>query len=221
MSAGMLFSQMHPPAGEDAEFHDWYQTEHIPDRMVVPGFSNAVRYRTDGEPSYLAVYFLDDMAALETPEYRRLKESPSERTAHMLDNVSGFTRYTADLISDSGELEVERAGLLFVVAFDVPGEDEEEFEAWYQGEHVPLLMEVPGWLRIRRYRTRPGHAGAPWTHFALHEIRDAAVLDAPERARARDTAMRDRLAGRPWFGRSSRWNYVPIHFDHSTTKENS
>ncbi|WP_104177526.1 DUF4286 family protein [Cryobacterium sp. Y50] len=221
MTAGMLFSQMHPPVGEESDFRDWYESEHIPVRLDVPGFANAVRYEQHGDgPRYLAVYFLDDMAALDTAEYGRIKQEPSARTAHMLENVTGFTRYTADLISDTGETDPRAAGVLFVVAFEVPVSEEGDFEAWYQGEHVPLLMKVPGWQRIRRYKTRPGAEGRPWTHFALHEIQDLATLDAPERAAARDTPLRDELASRPWFD-SGRWNYFPIHYAFSTSKEHS
>lgn len=218
MSAGILFSQMHPPVGEDADFQDWYESEHIPARMAITGFANAIRYQTEGEPRYLAVYFLDDMAALDTPQYRQLKEEPTERTSRMLAHVTGFTRYTADVIADTGHVDAREAGILFVVAFEVPDSDEADFEAWYEGEHVRLLMQVPGWLRVRRYKTRPGSAGRPWTHFALHEIRDLSVLDAPERDAARDTPLRAALAGRPWFD-SGRWNYVPIHYAFSNTKE--
>ncbi|MEN2740602.1 hypothetical protein ABCS02_22645 [Microbacterium sp. X-17] len=210
MTAGMLFSQMHPPAGRDADFHDWYQTEHIPARLDIDGFHHAIRYEHDGDPRYLAVYFIDDMAALDTPEYRQLKEDPSPRTDEMLASVTGFTRYIADQISDTGEVDPQAAGALFVVAFEVPDEDADEFEGWYQEEHVPLLMKVPGWLRVRRYRTRPGSAGRPWTHFALHEIASPAVMDAPEREAARNTPRRDALASRDWFD-SGRWVYTPIH----------
>lgn len=220
MSAGMLFSQMHPPAGEEAEFHDWYHSEHIPDRMALPGFSHAIRYETDsGEPRFLAVYYLDDMSVLETPEYRALKEQPSARTAHMLESVTGFTRYIADLISDTGEVPMRESTVLSVVAFSVPASDEEQFEDWYQGEHVGLLMQVPGWLRVRRYRVRPGFAGLPFTHFALHELADASVMDAPERERARTTEKRDRLADRDWFSQSGRWLYTPIHYAESTAQK--
>lgn len=213
MSRGMLFSQMHPPVGEELEFHDWYQTEHIPARVAIPGFSHALRYeQREGEPRFLAVYFLDDMAALDTAEYRSLKDKPSSRTDHMLANVSGFTRYIADEISDTGAVDPQAARALFVVAFEVPESDVDDFDDWYQGEHIPLLMEVPGWLRVRRYKSRPNSAGRPWTHFALHELADISALDAPERAAARDTAKRDALASREWFD-SGRWNYFPIHFD--------
>lgn len=217
-TAGLLFSQMEPPGGWEAEFHDWYNAEHIPARMAIPGFESATRFEVvDGEPRYLACYFLDDLGALETPVYGKLKSEPGERTARMLGNVLGFTRYICEQISDTGPAD-EQPGLLYAVAFAVPDEHEAEFEGWYQDEHVPLLMKVPGWQRVRRYRRRGTFDGPPWTHFALHEIRDEATLDRPERAAARDTARRDALARHDWFGRSGRWLYRPIH--HATATHN-
>jgi hypothetical protein len=211
MSRGLLFSQMEPPAAWEADFHDWYNGEHIPPRMAIPGFASATRYRAvDGAPRFLACYFLDDLGALETPEYRRLKADPGERTERMLGGVRGFTRYICEALSDTGPGS-EKPGLLYAVAFSVPDRDEAEFEAWYQDEHVPLLMQVPGWLRVRRYRRVGSFDGPAWTHFALHEIRGAATLERPERATARDTARRDALAARDWFGASGRWLYRPIH----------
>ncbi|GAA4738258.1 hypothetical protein GCM10023350_23010 [Nocardioides endophyticus] len=225
MSAGLLFSQMAPPAGWRADFDDWYDAEHIPARLAVPGFSHAVRYRTDGDPWHLACYFLDDMAALETPEYQRLKSDPSPRTDLMLSNVTGFTRYICDEISDTAApgapsdlTGTEHA--LSVVGFSVPEEDGDEFEAWYRDEHVPLLMKVPGWLRVRRFRVRPGFAGPAWTHLALHEIAGPEVMDDPGRAAARDTARRDALATRAWFGQSGRWLYTPLSIARTTAKGN-
>ncbi|MDI9897421.1 EthD domain-containing protein [Rhodococcus sp. IEGM 1381] len=223
MSKGLLFSQMAPPADLREDFDDWYDSEHIPQRMAIPGFSHALRYRQDAEPWHLACYFLDDMAALDTPEYDDLKKNPPERTARILERVDGFTRYITDQISDtSPELASDATGTdhtLYVVAFSVPDEDRAEFDGWYEDEHVPLLMKVPGWLRVRRFLVRPGFAGHPWTHLALHEIANPAVLDAPERAAARDTPRRDALAAKPWFT-SGRWVYEPFSISHSTSKGN-
>ncbi|HEY4095372.1 MAG TPA: hypothetical protein VGM33_07680 [Baekduia sp.] len=212
MSAGLLFSQMEPPAGNEADFHDWYNNEHIPARMRIPGFTEAIRYEQDEDAEtarWLACYFLDDMAALETDVYLRLKSDPGERTARMLGEVNGFTRYICDQTSDTGASS-EETGLLYVVAFSVPESDRADFDGWYDEEHVPLLMQVPGWRRVRRFAVRPGFAGPPWTHLALHELRDRDVLAAPQRAAARDTPRRDDLARRDWF-KSGRWNYSPIH----------
>lgn len=218
MTSGVLFSQMHPPEGWEDDFQDWYETEHIPARMAIPGFESAVRYEQDGEGArYLACYFLDDMSALETPAYRKLKSDPSERTARMLANVSGFTRYFCDEVSDTGYTDPE-SGVLYVVAFSVPDDEAAEFDGWYEEEHVPLLMQVPGWQRVRRYLVRPGGDGPGWTHLALHQLTDSAVLDAPEREAARDTPRRAALAARPWFS-SARWTYRPIHFAYSSSKD--
>jgi len=208
---GLLFSQMEPPPELEAEFHDWYDHEHIPARMVLPGFASAVRYEAvEGTPRYLACYFLDDMAELASPAYTRLKKDPGERTARMLASVSGFTRYICDAISDTGPVATVPA-VLSVVAFAVPPAAVEQFEAWYGDEHVRMLMKADGWLRVRRYAVRPGFDGPAWTHLALHELADVSAMDSPERAAARDTPRRAALADADWFSRSGRWLYKPIH----------
>lgn len=210
MGEGLLFSQMEPAPADELAFHSWYDTEHIPPRMAVPGFDGAVRYVTpDGEPWHLACYFLSDMAALDTPEYRQVKADPGPRSEHMLGNLLAFTRYLCDLRSDTGATG-EPHSRLFVVAFSVPDPDAEEFDAWYEQEHVPLLMKADGWLRVRRYTVRAGSEGPPWTRLALHELRDPGVLAAPEREAARATPWRARLAERPWFAGNARWIYRPI-----------
>ncbi len=197
MSAGLLFSQMEPPAGWEADFKDWYEAEHIPARMAIPGFASAVRYEAiEGQPRYLACYFLDDMGALDTPEYLKLKADPGERTTRMLANVHGFTRYICDQTSDTGPVD-EEPGALFAVGFAVPEEGRAEFDGWYEDEHIGLLMQVPGWLRVRRYRVRPGSDGPPWTHLALHELRSPDALARPERAAARGTPRRPRRTPPP------------------------
>jgi hypothetical protein len=125
----------------------------------------------------------------------------------MLGVVRGFTRYTCEQVSDTGAAVLGNA--LSVVAFAVPPEEAAEFDAWYEQEHVPLLLAAPDWLRVRRYRVLDGEGG-PWTHIAVHELNGLAVLDSPERARARVGPRRDALAARPWFAASGRWIYQQL-----------
>lgn len=203
---GILFSQMAPPSDREEEFQSWYEEEHVPSRLAIPGISAATRWwAVEGQPGHLAVYELDDLGALELPEYRRLKEEPSEQTAWMLAHVGGFTRYTCAQTFHSGA-PVAPPTHLSVVAFAVPEEDEVALDDWYETEHVPALMRADDWLRVRRYRVLSGE-GAPWTHLALHELASAEVMDSPERAAARRGPKRDALGSRPWFGESGRWLY--------------
>jgi hypothetical protein len=209
MSEMILFSQMSPPEGEREAFERWYDEDHIAARMSIPGFTRARRYWETsqlGEPAdnHLAVYELDSQT-VETEPYRRLKADPGARTEDFLARVTGFTRFTADKISDAGTGGAI-GRYLSVVAFAVPEEHEAQFDAWYTGEHVPLLLEADDWLRVHRYRVVSGEGG-PWTHLALHELGSLEVMDSPERARARSGPARDALADLPWFAGSGRWLY--------------
>jgi hypothetical protein len=208
MIPAMLFSQMEPPEPLTDEFHQWYDTDHIPARMALPGFRGARRFRAlDGDPRYLAVYELDSLDALQTDGYRTVKTSPSALTGRMLGEVTGFTRFTCEQLSDFGE--PVSGSYLSVVAFAVPDEHQAAFDRWYETEHVPMLLEADDWLRVRRYRVLDGEGG-PWTHIALHELASVEVMDSPERARARKGPLRDALVGHDWFGRSGRWLYEQL-----------
>jgi hypothetical protein len=208
---GMLFSQMEPPAALEAEFNDWYESEHIPARLALPGFSRAVRYKAcAGGPKYLAIYEIDDLAVLESPAYHTVKTRPSERTALMLKSVKGFTRYTCTLAYDTGSRS-ERGGYLSAAAFAVPGDQGTQFDDWYETEHIPLLMRAADWLRIRRFKVF-SRDGGPWTDIALHELGSTQVLDRAERS-AQGGPKRDVLACESWFARSGRWLYQ-VHSVH-------
>ncbi|MDN3309767.1 hypothetical protein QWJ90_02355 [Microbacterium oryzae] len=205
MTEGILFSQMTPRSEEVDRFNSWYDDDHIPARLVLPGFQRATRYGPlPGEDEFLAVYEVDSLDAFATAGYLDLKRDPSDETTYMLGRVSGFTRYLCELLSDTGD--VSGAQYLSAVAFAVPEEDRAEFEHWYADEHVPMLMAAPDWLRVRRYHVVDGQGG-PWTHIALHELASLEVMDSPERERARSGPLRAQLADREWFGRSGRWLY--------------
>jgi hypothetical protein len=205
----MLFSQMTPPEGETRRFEQWYDTDHIARRIELTGFKGARRYwQLDSgaeEPHHLAIYELESLDAVRTQEYNALKSDPGAETDYFLSRVTGFTRYTTELVSDFGDTSAV-GDFLSVVAFAVPEADTAELDAWYEEEHAPRLLEAADWLRVRRYRVISGDGG-PWTHLALHELANQEVMDSPERARARTGPLRDSLAARDWFASSGRWLY--------------
>ena len=74
----------------DAEFNAWYNEEHVPERLSAPGFLDAARYEAlRGGPRYLAVYELESADALQTDEYLRMSQNPTEWTKRMSPNVVG------------------------------------------------------------------------------------------------------------------------------------
>jgi hypothetical protein len=195
--SAVLISQMDPPPGENSEFDAWYAEEYMPLLTAVPGFLSAARgWAVQGEPSRLVVYFLDSRDALANPEYQKVKNNPSPLTKHMLNRVPALTRYLADNISDTGT--VEPGKYLYLVTFEVPEDFLVEFDAWYEKEHLPLLMSSPAWTRCRRYDVVDSEPGGV-TRAAVHELADLSALDSPERARARATPWRTRLTRNSWF----------------------
>jgi hypothetical protein len=70
---GFLLVMMQPPPAFEEEFNAWYDTEHIPERLAVPGFETGVRFVCiAGHPRYLAMYDLAKPEVLESPEYLRV-----------------------------------------------------------------------------------------------------------------------------------------------------
>ncbi|MGH6913184.1 MAG: hypothetical protein ACREH3_05710 [Geminicoccales bacterium] len=70
---GFLLVLMQPPPTFEEEFNEWYDTEHVPERLAVPGFESGLRYVCiAGTPRYLAMYDLARPQVLETPEYLRV-----------------------------------------------------------------------------------------------------------------------------------------------------
>lgn len=60
------------PAFED-EFNRWYEEEHLGERMAIPGFLSARRFRAiEGAPKYLALYDLETPEVLQSAAYRHV-----------------------------------------------------------------------------------------------------------------------------------------------------
>lgn len=169
---GLLVAGFHYPDIEPDEFDDWYDTEHIPERMAVKGFINAQRWiATDGARTALATYDLQSLEVLKDPEYVvRKGEGRTAWSKRIARKTELFCRLTAEQMVPGNEVAPSDACGLLMFATDIASEAESEFNAWYNEEHVPALKKVQGVLSARRFRT---DEGAP-QYVALYH------LSAPE-----------------------------------------
>jgi hypothetical protein len=162
--------------------------------LIAGGARSRVHYRLLEDPGqYASIDYAEELAAIDEGE-------------SSMALPPGVARYVCVESQDSGAY-AEPHRVLMIVAFRVPGGRQDEVERWYQQEHGPMLLRAPGWLRMRRYRLHRGAGGPLWTHLALHELRDAAVLDSAERALARSTEWRARLEKERWFAQAGRFVY--------------
>jgi len=83
------------PVGIEEEFNRWYDQEHIPERLAVPGFTSATRFRAvEGSPRYLTLYELSDVSVLQSETYLRLlnPEVWTEATARIRPQFQNLVR---------------------------------------------------------------------------------------------------------------------------------
>lgn len=68
---GLLLVHVDPESSLEEELNAWYDTEHLPERAVLPGFETALRYTSLGDgPRYLALYDLTSLDVLDSAPYR-------------------------------------------------------------------------------------------------------------------------------------------------------
>jgi hypothetical protein len=191
MADDLLFVYSSPGPVPPDEFTDWYDNEHVPARLALPGFGSAARFHaTDSlTPEWLATY---DVApgTLDQPAYQAVWENASAREKSIM-SAATIDRRLYSPISDSGDTG-EAPPVLMAVSMSVPSSGVADMEAWYVEEHIPMLLAVPGWRRSRRYRLASGDGPR---YLSLHEIESVAAFDTPEYKAAVSTPWRDRIVG--------------------------
>ena len=180
----------------EAEYHDWYDHEHGPARLTVPGLLGACRYEAadDLTPRWLALYELDSPAVLDSAQYKAVVKGGSDRDKFIMSHLATLDRRIYSQLSDDGPGGDGPAPVILAVANSVASETVDDMTAWYEQEHIPMLLDVPGWQRIRRFRlTGPPPLGDGLGFLSLHELAGPAVLSEPGYRAAVSTPWRDRI----------------------------
>ena len=76
----ILVVMMDVEEGHEAEFHRWYNEEHLPERMEIPGYVSARRFRLEegnGVLKYLCIWEMDNASPLESEVYKMQRARPS------------------------------------------------------------------------------------------------------------------------------------------------
>lgn len=103
---------------------------------------------------------------------------------------------TATILFTGGSFGPTAGPFLFRVGMWTPIEDREDFLAWYEDDHLSLLLDHPAWDGCRFIETA---ADDGCQFYVLHQMRDPAALDSDERRRSRDTPWFHRLKKKDWF----------------------
>jgi|GEM_PF-5550559 len=85
---------------QDAQYNRWHSTEHVPERLTVPGIVWALRYgsRDPGpSPRYLTLYGLRDAQVLDSQQYLQLLGKPTPISRAMRPHLQNVSRWVCAL----------------------------------------------------------------------------------------------------------------------------
>jgi hypothetical protein len=191
MAKGTLIAAMTIGQAAADEFHDWYDTEHLPERQRVPGFLVCQRWIGAQDPRLsVATYDLESVAVLRSPAYLAIGgENLSPWSKRITARVERLMRFEGDQILPGDQLPPTDAGGLLLNAMNIAPDLEAEFNEWYDKEHIPALAAVPGVLAARRFRGVSGNR----KYVALYHLATPEVQDSPEWKEARQSEWTSRL----------------------------
>lgn len=122
----------------EAEYHQWYWEQHLPERLGIPGFIEVCRYRAvDGAPKYFTWYLVGDVGVLGSPAYLERLANPTEWTRKIMPWFRNMTRCACRVSGDVGRGIGSAVALLLLTA--VPGR-ESELRAQLLREISPELV---------------------------------------------------------------------------------
>jgi hypothetical protein len=200
MASGILAVAFDYATAHTDEFHDWYDLEHVPERQAIPGFGASERWLSDDQEQIaVATYDLDTADVLRGEAYRSVAyDNASVWTKRVTAMCRLLLRFEGEQLTPGNLAAPPNAGGLLLNAMNVAPEVEDDFNAWYDEEHLPALAAVPGTLAARRYRSVEAGGGShkyvaiyhlespdvtrtgawqaavetPWTHRVLPHFRD-------------------------------------------------
>jgi hypothetical protein len=190
MAKGTLIAAMKIGRAAADEFHDWYDTEHLPERQRVPGFLVCERWIGVDDPTVsVATYDLETLAVLKSPAYLAIGgDNLSPWSKRVTARVERLMRFEGDQILPGDQLPSPAGGLL-LNAMNVAPELETEFNEWYDKEHIPALRAVPGVVCARRFRGTSGNR----KYVALYHLATPDVVESAEWKQARQSEWTSRL----------------------------
>ena len=141
---GMLIVFTEVKARDERDLNEWYNREHIDERINLPGFHRARRYvAVRGSPKYLATYECDTVDDLATPGYLHLLANQTPWTQAAMARFTHFHRLTLRLQVD---LTHGIGGALASVRFVPDPRRRKALATWLRQTALPRAIARPGLL---------------------------------------------------------------------------
>jgi hypothetical protein len=104
-------------------------------------------------------------------------------------NEISHERFRCELMRDVGSKPDQPTPWLYIVHTDIPDHIVDEYTAWYDEEHLPRLVTVPGVLRARRF---VAHGSTP-LYLTAYDLTDRDAFESPAGIKARKTPWTEKM----------------------------
>lgn len=181
------------------EWAEWYDTDHVPERMRLTGWLTGARWMAaDGSRSSLGVYDLADADLLRSAEYQAIVgegATPWTKRMHRLRDAEHrpSRRFECVQVNPGNQTAPPDADYLLLYAMDVDPAVEDDFAAWYDEEHLPALRNVPGVICGRRFVVTNADARLQ-KYMATYHVEAPDVHRSAEWREVRSTPWTKRIA---------------------------
>jgi hypothetical protein len=193
---GLITVRLDVPAPCDEEFNAWYNLEHVPQVTALPGFVHTRRYFCDkSDIRYLAWYEIEDEKIEAGPHFQSIVTDPTPWSLR-LRKLYGDNRERMNfrLMCEVGNVPASDAPWMYIVHTDIPDHIVDEYNAWYDKEHLPRCAGIPGVLRARRYTAMACTSGTRNPKYlTTYELTGPDVWESPAAQVARKTPWTEKM----------------------------
>ena len=196
-ATGLITVRLDVAPEYDAEFNDWYRLEHVSQLTALPGFVRTRRYFCESaDIRYLAWYETVDETVEAGSDFQHIVSSPTPWSQRMR-TLYGDQRERMNfrLMREVGRTDFGDAPWMYIVHTDIPDHIVDEYNAWYDSEHLPRCAAIPGVLRARRYMStgiRGGTSDGP-KYLTAYEMTGPDVWESPAALQARKTPWTEKM----------------------------
>jgi hypothetical protein len=197
---GMLIVLNEVRPRDARDFNEWYNREHIDERVNLPGFHRARRYVTADpatKPRSLAIYECDRVGDLATPRYLKLLANQTPWSQRNMARFTFFRRLTLRIRVD---LAHGVGGAVTCARFVPDPAKAATLAAWLKAEALPAAIARPdmvgGFAGVNDLEVANAPGKAKGDTYPLTEVVEWAVVLEGADPRATSAAARALLSRR-------------------------
>lgn len=161
----------------------WYRDQHVAEVAKVPGITSIAGFRVLAQPAFPApAWGFAMIMHVSRPPLEVIGDigtrivsgdiAPSPVPVDAGPSLLVSAQPLRPHRMASGATAVDKPELLLALTNCTAADHHDIFNEWYDHQHLPDVLSVPGFLRARRYRCAPDTAGqpSPWSYLAVYEI---------------------------------------------------